>query len=213
MDSKRMGRPPKTSREEILDAATRADPLDLQLTRLAQELGISVKTVYYYFPTRRALIDALTERAVAVIGLPDIAGAPDWCEVLRRVARWAYGVGRAQPGWFNDPVTPRGVGLRLVFEVQARLVELGFGEREALMAFVTFCNWSTTAGEAAARSSAAGELTLDNIRRHLDDYADPEAVERLSRVMAEVSPERMFEDGLEIVLAGVEARLAPRPSL
>jgi AcrR family transcriptional regulator len=205
-----MGRPPKVSREEILDAAARADPLELQLTRLAQDLGISVKTVYYYFPTRRALLDALTERAVAGMGLPAVGEAQGWREALTRLAHWCYRLGADQPGWFNDPVTPRGVGLRVILEIQGRLAELGWSEQDALRAYAAVSNWAVSAGEAASRTRELGGLSVDNIRRHLDDYADPEAVERLSRLMASMSVDQLFEDGLEIVLAGVEARLLAR---
>src|SRR4051812_35874238 len=96
---RRMGRPPKTSREEILDAAARVEASELQLTTLAQRLGISVKTVYYYFPNRKALLDAITERTVSEEGFVDLSVCARPREVLEQVAYWAYRIGRTQPGW------------------------------------------------------------------------------------------------------------------
>lgn len=209
MDSKRMGRPPKTSREEILDAAMRADAPDLQLTRLAQDLKISVKTVYYYFPTRRALLDALTEKIVAGMDLPDVETAGDWREALQRVARWCYRLSMDQPGWFVGPTAARGVGLKLVLRIQARLVELGLTPAQAFKAFAIVGNWAKAAADSALRTEAEGGLDPANIRASLQDYADPEDVEALSALMAAIGLEEVFEDGLEVMLAGIEAKLAP----
>jgi TetR/AcrR family tetracycline transcriptional repressor len=205
--SKRMGRPPKTSREEILDAAAGFDPVGLQLTTLAQALGISVKTVYYYFPTRRALLDALTERAVTELGLPDVADAPDWRAVMRACALWAYRLGASQPGWFSGSAAARGVGVEALRRTYVRLIELGWSERDAVRAHSVMCNWALAAGEAAHVTRLSGGMGIDNIHRHLADYADPETIDDLTRMMSAFDIDEMFEDGLKIILAGLEATL------
>lgn len=204
MSTKRMGRPPKVSRGEILDAAARSDPLALQLTALAEQLGISVKTVYYYFPTRKALLDALTERAVAEMGLPAVALAATWREVLGEDARWHYRLGASQPGWYFETAAPRGMGIEAWRLVHHRLVELGWTERDALMAHAVVNNWAVAAGESAHRTINMGGLSVENIRRHLDDYADPALVDELGRLMSAFTVEQVFEEGLRIVLAGIE---------
>ena len=107
-EPRRMGRPPKTSREQILDAAALSDPQHLQLTVLAQQLGIAVKTVYYYFPTRKILLEALTERSVQQLGLPDLDKARDWRAVLTEAARWAYELGYNKPGYYAQ--SPGAIG-------------------------------------------------------------------------------------------------------
>ncbi|WP_315724157.1 TetR/AcrR family transcriptional regulator [Sphingosinicella rhizophila] len=202
-----MGRPPKITRDEILDAASQSTAEDLQLTSLARALGISVKTVYYYFPTRRALIDALTDRAVSHMGLPEFDRAKDWRAVLAEDARWHYRLGSSQPGWFFRTAAPRGIGIEMLRQVQARLAALGWTKRDAMMAHLVICNWAIATGEGVYRSYELGGFDVDNIRRHLDDYADPATVDALSLQMSELDLGEVFETGLDIVLNGIEESL------
>lgn len=206
---RRTGRPPKTSREQILAAAGLFEASDLQLTTLAQRLGISVKTVYYYFPNRRALLEALTERAVAELGAVDLDGCGDPREVLARVARWLYGVGRTQPGWYVETAAPRGAQLRLLASYLDRMSELGVTDEAALLAFSVVGGYALASGEAAHRTEELGGLAAANVHAHLDDYVDDTTVERMTPLMAGTDLESWFERGLSVVLTGVEQELLP----
>lgn len=203
--AKRMGRPPKVTREEILDAAARWEPAGLQLTTLADALGISVKTVYYYFPARQALLDALTERAVADMGLPDIMAAPTWRDVLAAVAAWYYRLGLEQPGWFADAnVSTRRVGLELLRLTFARLGELGWTKQAVFRANLVVSNWAVCRGE-SARVNPFGKYSTDELRAMLSDYLRPDAADELSTLQQPFESEAaVFEDGLAVVLAGIE---------
>jgi AcrR family transcriptional regulator len=74
-------------REAILDAlATRLDrddPDDVAMPQVAADAGISLRTLYRYFPTREAMFDAVGDHVVARMGLPQqIEGADDISRVF-----------------------------------------------------------------------------------------------------------------------------------
>ena len=79
-------------REAILDAlAGRLDhdePDDVAMTQVAADAGISLRTLYRYFPTREAMFDAVGDHVVARLGLPrEISGADDIGPVFLESAR------------------------------------------------------------------------------------------------------------------------------
>lgn len=202
---KRMGRPPKVTRDEIIDAAERWEPAELQLTALADALGISVKTVYYYFPARQALLDALTERAVAEMGLPDIMAAATWRDVLTEVAIWFYQLGYSQPGWFIESnIVVRRVGLQLLRLTFTRLEELGWQKSDAMRANLVVSNWAVCRGE-SANANPAGKYSAEQAREMLTDYFSADVADEMNMVSQTVGSEQeLFDDGLAMVLAGIE---------
>jgi len=79
-------------REAILDALAsrldRDDPDDIAMPQVAADAGISLRTLYRYFPTREAMFDALGDHVVARLGLPrQIEGADDIARVFLESAR------------------------------------------------------------------------------------------------------------------------------
>ena len=74
-------------REAILDALiARLDhdnPDDVAMPQVAADAGISLRTLYRYFPTREAMFDAVGDHMVARLGLPtEITGADDIAPVF-----------------------------------------------------------------------------------------------------------------------------------
>jgi AcrR family transcriptional regulator len=79
-------------REAILDALAsrldRDDPDDVAMPQVAADAGISLRTLYRYFPTREAMFDAVGDHVVARMGLPrQIEGADDISRVFLESAR------------------------------------------------------------------------------------------------------------------------------
>jgi len=79
-------------REAILDAlAARLDhddPDDVAMPQVASDAGISLRTLYRYFPTREAMFDAVGDYVVARLGLPpQIEGADNISRVFLESAR------------------------------------------------------------------------------------------------------------------------------
>lgn len=67
LEAKKAGRPPRLSREEILETAMRmlesGGYKNLSIRSIAQHLGKSPGSLYTYFPDKQSLLDALGEQA------------------------------------------------------------------------------------------------------------------------------------------------------
>jgi len=79
-------------REAILDALAgrldHDDPDDVAMTQVAADAGISLRTLYRYFPTRDAMFNAVGDHVVTRLGLPrEINGADDIAPVFLESAR------------------------------------------------------------------------------------------------------------------------------
>jgi AcrR family transcriptional regulator len=211
-EARRIGRPPKVTRNDILDAAARHENLaGLQLTQLASDLGISVKTVYYYFAGRQEVMDGLTERAVVEMGLPNMAETATWPEVFRENAIWYFRLGFSQPGWVHDPNAPVAVkkmGVEVLQLVCDKLGALGWTKQDAYRAHILVSNWALTLGESVRKTLGEGHFDPENVRRFLSNYTAPAVAEALSDVLQPFQSEQeVFEDGLHILLAGIDHRI------
>jgi AcrR family transcriptional regulator len=62
--------------DSLLERLELEEPGDISLPQIARDAGLSVRTLYRYFPTRDALFDAAGEQIAARLGLPtEIDGA------------------------------------------------------------------------------------------------------------------------------------------
>jgi AcrR family transcriptional regulator len=79
-------------RDAILDALAdrldHDDPDDIAMPQVAAEAGVSLRTLYRYFPTREAMFDAVGDHVVARLGLPpQIESADDIAPVFLESAK------------------------------------------------------------------------------------------------------------------------------
>ena len=79
-------------REAILDALAgrldHDDPDEVAMSQVAADAGISLRTLYRYFPTRDAMFDAVGDHVVTRLGLPrEIHGPGDIGSVFLESAR------------------------------------------------------------------------------------------------------------------------------
>lgn len=96
----RPAQPPRNatrSSKEIVAAALtliEEEGLDAFSTRkLGARLGLQAMSLYHYFPSREALLDAAVDRMIAEVPLPDIARV-GWRSGLQRLARDYRAMGR-----------------------------------------------------------------------------------------------------------------------
>jgi AcrR family transcriptional regulator len=163
------------------------------MRRLAADLDVAPMSIYYHIPSKSDLLEAVCDGALADITLP-----PDdvsWDEGARIAAYEARRVGRSYPELLQilfDPERPT------VKEFSKRCAELcmamGFSEEDAWTAVRTIGRYvigSVVADLQQLRSNgfAAGSLAVPH-----DEWMASENGESL---------ERIFEDGLSAVIAGL----------
>lgn len=126
-DAPRRGRPPRLSREAILDAALallEREPREpLTVARLAAEIDAVPAALYRHFAGRDELLDAVLARALAGVGQSGVrrrAAWPtqirDWMISLRRellrypaVLSLVGRRGRTSPAWLEAVTVPVGI--------------------------------------------------------------------------------------------------------
>ncbi len=101
---------PALSTDAICEAALAlidADGLDKFSTRkLGRVLGCEAMAIYWYYPSKDALLDAVVDRMMASVGRAVVA-SPDWIAVLRSVAHAYRKVSHHHPKAFPLLATRR----------------------------------------------------------------------------------------------------------
>jgi len=127
----------RLSRDTVVDGAiTLADRegLDaLTIRRLAQEHGVTPMALYWHFHEKEDLLDAVAERLLNGVRLPEPTDAP-WAEQLRAILVAYLDAMRPHPvlaGLALPRVLKSEPGLRLADRVLGLLAAAGFGTEEA----------------------------------------------------------------------------------
>ena len=179
------------SRERIACAAAefidRNCLADLSMRKLGHDLGVEAMSLYRYFPSKAELLDAVAEQIVKDLPLPDRGG--DWRDGVRDFARSFQAAARAHPRAFpllaSAPAGHPALS-RTSAALRGRLREAGFDAETVAHA------------ETAVMGYVVGS-TLWVLRSGARD--DQAAVRQASPRDDE------FEFGLDLLLAGLEARL------
>jgi len=99
MPTSRVGRKPRVSRDQVLDAALEiADEGGLAavtMTNVGARLGVEAMSLYRHIGNKEEMLDGLVDRVYGEIEVP--ADATDWREALRRQAVSAHAVLRRHP--------------------------------------------------------------------------------------------------------------------
>lgn len=183
------------SRERVLDAAIALADAEgvrgLTMRRLAAELGVEAMTIYYHVPNKDGILDALVERVIAEIELPERGTA--WRPALRSLALSAYDVlGRHR--WATQMMLSPGrsagpMRLRYMDTILATLTDAGFEPTVADHAYhaveghvMGFTLWEAgmnlgTREEIQALGRAfLAELpveTFPNVAAHIEHHLEP----------------------------------------
>lgn len=211
----RRGRPPRVRPETILDTVGAKEGEDWTMASIAAELGVSEPTVYYYFPSRKDLIEALAGRTFG--SLPWPADGADWAQWLTDFATGLLQLYRRYPvlrGYEISTMATEQVGSVQVVERALRfLAGHGFATRDAALAMAMVLTIVQQCGRAEADNGAANGGITERGERMV---AIAEKADAPLAAQAYGDPELwdtdlMLRRMLRVALAGIAAELLPDP--
>ena len=203
------------SRDRIAEAALAridAEGLDaLSMRKLGTDLGVEAMSLYNHVRNKDDLLRAVSELLHdKVLGYYDVESSASWQDKARVMAYAWWRVGNEHPNAFtliaDNPVQGL-AGIKVLAECMNLFTDAGFSLDAAVQAFQAAAAWligAVTQELGLMRSLAAGEGFSD---AEVPD--DLRALVDFQRVCTGTDSEVRFRHGLEILLAGVEARLAP----
>jgi AcrR family transcriptional regulator len=204
----------RLTRQEIAGAAL--DLVDehgleaLTMRRLAESIGVGTMTLYGYVRDKDELLDAIVDAATSRDPVRPVEGP--WEERLRALARQAYAGLVRHPALvelrLRRPIlTPRAFRVtELAFEA---LLEAGFPHSEAARAFrVLFLYVFGSAAFNQPELSAPVRAATRGAIASLPEDEFPLLSRSADEVAVTTGGAEQFEYGLELVIAGIEARLA-----
>jgi len=210
------GRRGGLSRERILAAALQlvdADGLDaLTMRRLADQLKVDPMSLYNYVDSKDALLDGLAEALWGEVQLPD--HTKGWKTILRAFASSLRALADVHPlayGLLLGRGILPGPGLEAIDHALTALERAGLKRAKAAEMIRTLTAYA--AGYAMLELSCApavGATQLEqivNLTRALPKDAPTYLVE-VAQLMADCDMDYQFKLGLDLILAGLEARLA-----
>lgn len=203
-----LGRPPMIDRESVAAAAVRVGFDKLSMSAVAAELGVAHPTLYRHVRGRDDLLTLAVETLLRDVTRPE--PSDDWRDYLTRTAAAVYAVMAAAPGLTEalrgSAVAPAAM-VSWFGEVVGRLVALGFGEDDALLAADLVIDLMADAAS-GARMAEIGREELVAVTREWA-RAMPDALAGRMTAAALGDPADWARRKLEIVLDGVAASLAP----
>jgi AcrR family transcriptional regulator len=212
------GRPPRTSRAEILGAARRLIDRDsweqLTIRRLAAEIGTSPATVYYHVRDKDDLLVQLLNDYADEIARPDLPDNPR--ERIVAAATVMHDVLAARP-WIAEILTADNLigdgALWLVEAILAGAIDAG-AEPDAAVHLYRHI-WYYTAGEILIRANRTrqqeqldGPSYRDQVFARLDPAAYPRLTDLASR-WGSLTSQDTYAQGLRALLDGA----LPDPTL
>jgi AcrR family transcriptional regulator len=206
----RRGRPPRLSRDQIVEAALdlidRAGLHGLTMRALAHELQADPMAVYRHVRDKDELLGAMCDRLL--VALDPIDPDQDWEPQLRRLAEQIHQRFAARPALMPAlaaaPVTP--TSLLIAADTVALLIRAGANARDAAAGVNAIFSYilgyavleaavPPPSDHAALRAAALAHLGTDKPPPHLDAAIDL------------INDPGDFHAGLDLVLSGLRARL------
>lgn len=179
------------------------------MRRLGQALGVEAMALYNHFEDKEAILDAVASLALARVPAPPAKGS--WRSRLKGLALGVRGMACEHPRLFRLAMTrrtPPTAALPQTESVLTALAEAGLNPEEQATAFQTlflyvraFCLWEI---EELDRERERERFHLPEIA---GDY--PRTAAARQYVLAP-GPERLFEQGLEMLLRGLSRRKGRR---
>jgi len=200
------------TRQDVIDAAAAlvADRgyAGLTMRALAQRCGVPTMTLYRYVRTKEDLLGALADRVLGQLQLPE-PGTLSWQEELAAVFRSVHDLLLANPDIAQvaarQPVAGEAAyrGAEVVLDALRRA---GIEGEAAASAFATLFSFTLGFVQQQLLSSATGSLARRQAvleRLPLDDFDN---LSRLGAVFLLRSSDRHFQDGLDLIIRGLETK-------
>ena len=96
---RRRGRPPRISRDHIVDAACELGIENLTMAAVAERLGVTHQSLYGWVQDRDELIDLVSDRLIRRIEILPPADPADWRDSLRSYANGLRRLAEETPGF------------------------------------------------------------------------------------------------------------------
>ena len=179
------------------------DGLDAFSTRkLGRELGCEAMAIYWYYPSKDALLDGVVDLLMAGVGRAVVAAAAtDWIAVMRAVAHAYRGVSHTHPKAFPLLATRR-FASEGTFAFLEQLFELARAQGIADRTTARFYRVVSSYCSGFALNQLAAPPSTAKLRKKFA---------RVTAVSAWLEPEHLdeiFEFGLELQLAALEKEQA-----
>ena len=173
----RRGRPPRITRESVLDAALRRldsdGPDAVTIRALARDLGVSPMTLYGHVADKDELLLALVDRLAERLEHPALPADPREAILLRWQTIYD---GLAEHTWLPEVLARRRLMAASVLgaleDIHAALVHSGMSLEQAIRAYRIM--WHYTLGSLLVRAGTAGERTpARSVQAELRGAPDP----------------------------------------
>jgi AcrR family transcriptional regulator len=206
----RRGRPPRLSREQIVEAALdlvdRAGIQGLTMRALARELHVDPMAVYRHVRDKDDLLGAMCDRLLVALDPIDIDRS--WEPQLRRLAEQVRERFIARPALLPAlaaaPVTP--TSLLVAADAVGLLVRAGASARDAAAGVNAIFSYvlGHAVAEAAVPAPSDRETLRDAALAHLGTDGPPPHLDAAIDLMNDPAD---FHAGLDLVLTGLRAHL------
>ncbi|MFD0684640.1 TetR/AcrR family transcriptional regulator [Actinomadura fibrosa] len=214
--AQRRGRPPRISREEIVETARRIVDAEgvgrLTMRRLATEIGSTPMALYHHVRDKdELLVLLLDDYAARMLRRPDLP--PDPRERVVAVAGTIHAMLAGVP-WIVEVLTADDLlseaALWFTEQIVDGLVACGLTPDDAVRGYRTI--WYYTAGEIMVRAASTRRRERDDrptYRERVFGGIDPAELPRLSALAdrwAPLTAEDTYLDGLRALVDGLVAR-------
>ncbi len=205
------------SRDAIVDAAidlAEAEGIGAVTMRaLAERLGASPMGLYRHVATKQELLGAVADRHLSEMQLPAVDEL-SWQDAIERVCIALHDAFLAHPDVLEilavqhiDTITM----FRATDAVLAALRRAGLSDREAVQSLDVLTCYATGFNQRRAELRRRATAKDERLRRLQDLPADElPTVRELAGELVSLDFEHDFEDGLRLILDGIEARVAAR---
>jgi AcrR family transcriptional regulator len=209
----------RLTRERIVEAALgimdREGLEAVTMRHVAHALGVEAMSLYNHVEDKEDILDGICELAMSRFEFPE--PSEDWETQARKAARAWRDLFRAHPALIRlfaerrKPIQTPDALRPMEFALEV-IQSIGLGEQEAVQAFRAFGAYlqgsimtevSPLVGDAAAEHRRAH----DRLAAELPAEEFPRLVEALPHLAA-CDPEQVFEYGLDLMIAGLKAKVA-----